>query len=426
MSLSKFTPGRADPPVRTALVHYWLVGMRGGEKVLEQLCQLFPSADIFTHVYVPEAVSETIRSHRVQTTFIQAMPYSRKMYKKYLSFMPSALEQLDLSAYDLVISSEAGPAKGVITRPDAMHICYCHSPMRYIWDQYAQYYKSASRVTKAGMRAFGPALREWDVVSAARVDHFVANSTAVSRRIEKFWRRTSEIIAPPVDTVAFRPGGARSDYYLYVGEFVPYKRADLAVDACTQLGRKLVVIGDGPLNNTLRRKAGPSVTFLGKVSKQELAHHYASCRALLFPAEEDFGIVPVEALASGAPVLAFERGGARDYILPDENGLYFPEQSVPSLIDALLRFEGCEHTFDPQAVSASARAFDTSEFIRHMQNAILSKLMRREDQAIWARTLAHGWNMPPGVVEALGPAQQRWAAAERWVTPMLPRAAPTS
>ena len=384
---------REMPPcaMRVAIIHYWLTNMRGGEKVLEQICEMFPEADIFTHVYDEKGVSDRIRKHRVNTTLIQSLPFAQKHYPYYLSLMPQALEQLDLSEYDLVISSEAGPAKGVITRPDSLHSCYCHSPMRYIWDQYGQYFRQAGWMSRLGMLAFGQSLRSWDVTSAARVDHFIANSNAVAMRIQKFWRRKAEVIPPPVDTARYKPNGDRGEFYLYVGEFVPYKRADLAIEACTKLGRRLIVIGDGNGVAGLKKIAGPTIEFLGRVPNQVLADHYANCKALLFPAEEDFGIVPVEALASGAPVIAFHRGGAKDYVSPGENGVFFDEQTIPSLVNAMMRFEAVADGFDPYAISRGASYFDTPQFIRRMQNAILEQMSLRADQRKWIGQLRDRW-----------------------------------
>ncbi len=377
--------------MKVAIVHYWLVGMRGGEKVVEQLCRLFPDADIYTHVYSPKHISKTIAKHRVFTTSIQSMPFSRRLYSKYVSFMPAALERLDLSAYDIVISSEAGPAKGVITRPDALHICYCHSPMRYMWDQYGQYFKEASPITRLGMELLSSSLRQWDVTSASRVDHFIANSKAVARRIEKFWRRDAEVIAPPVDVRRFEPTRERGDFYLYVGEFVAYKRADIAIEACSRLERRLVVIGDGKGMQRLRNLAGPTVEFLGRVPNQILADHYSQCKALLFPAEEDFGIVPVEAMAAGAPVLAFNRGGARDYVREGENGIFFSEQTAPAVMQAMIRLEDRSELFSAPQIAESVRAFDTSHFIARIQASILSQLMLRKEHEVLARKLRDRW-----------------------------------
>lgn len=350
------------PAQKVAIVHYWLLRMRGGEKVLEALCELYPEADIYTHVYDPARVSPVIREHNIQTTFIQKMPWAKKHYQKYLPLMPMALEQLDLTSYDLVISSESGPAKGIIVRPDATHVCYCHTPMRYIWDQYNQYKDTAGAFTRMMMPALSKSLRQWDVTSAARVDHFIANSNAVARRINKYWRRDAEVIAPPVDVTRFKPAMDRDDFYLSVGELVPYKRVDLAVRACTMLERRLVVIGDGPEMKRLKRMAGPTIEFVGRLPDDLLNEHYARCRALLFPGEEDFGIVPVEAMAAGAPVIAFARGGVEDTVIDGETGVLFPDQSASGLIQGIVRFEQNEMNFDPQLISLHAAAFERELF----------------------------------------------------------------
>ncbi|HXC26699.1 MAG TPA: glycosyltransferase, partial [Stellaceae bacterium] len=227
--------------MRVAIVHYWLVGMRGGEKVIEALCEMFPQADIFTHVYVPEAVSDTIRAHRVTTSFINALPASARLYKRYLPLMPLALEQLDLRDYDLVISSESGPAKGVIPPPATRHLCYCHSPMRYLWNMFHDYRRQSGLLTRLMMPPLAHYLRLWDTVSASRVDQYVANSNAVAGRIRRYYGQEAEVVWPPVDVDAFHPVGddERGDYMLMVGELVAYKRPDLAVEAFNRMGRKL-------------------------------------------------------------------------------------------------------------------------------------------------------------------------------------------
>jgi len=368
---------RTERALKVAIVHYWLLNMRGGEKVLEEICELFPQADIFTHVYVPGRVSDKIRRHRVKTTFIAGLPLARSSYQTYLPLMPMALEELDLSAYDLVISSEAGPAKGVIVRPDALHVCYCHSPMRYIWDQYPVYRRSAGPLARLLMPFLMSRLRQWDVTSSARVDHFLANSTAVAARIRKYWRREAEVVPPPVDTARFSAAQRRDDYYLFAGELVPYKRADLAVSACTALDRRLIVIGDGPDARRLRKIAGPRVEFLGRVSDEVLAQHYARCRALLFPGEEDFGIIPVEAMASGAPVICFGRGGANDTVIPDVTGIFFEEQTLEDMMEAIRRFEMVEHTFDAGRLQEHAAGFAKGLF-RQRFGAIIQRLMQSD------------------------------------------------
>lgn len=352
--------------MRVAIIHYWLVGMRGGEKVLEALLRMFPGADIYTHVYRPERVSDLIRSHRVYTTSVARLPFASRLYQKYLPLMPRALEEIDLSGYDLILSSEAGPAKGVIAPPDAAHLCYCHSPMRYLWDQYHVYRDGAGPLTRAVMPFLAHSLRSWDVTSAARVDAFVANSTHVAARIRKYWRRGADVVHPPVAVADFAPAvpGDVGDYYLWAGELAPYKRPDLAIEACNRLGLNLVVIG-GP-DKTMRqlaRRAGPNISFLGQVPFDVLKLHLARCKALIFPGEEDFGIVPVEAMASGRPVIAYARGGALDTVIDGETGLLFRDQSVDGLIAAITRFEAdALHRLDPAALVRHAARFDERAF----------------------------------------------------------------
>ncbi|WP_212524273.1 glycosyltransferase [Actibacterium sp. MT2.3-13A] len=351
---------------RVALIHYWLVGMRGGEKVLEALCEMFPQADIFTHVVVPGRLSPALQRHRIFTTSVARLPFAPKLYQKYLPFMPRALEEIDLTGYDLVISSEAGPAKGVIAPPDAPHLCYCHSPMRYLWDQYHTYRSGAGWLTRQLMPPLAHRLRGWDVTSAARVDGFAANSNHVAARIRKYWGREADVVHPPVAVADFAPvpRAELGDFYLWAGELAPYKRPDIAVEALTRLNRPLVVIG-GPdkTRAALAAKAGANVTFLGQVPFDVLRAHMARCKALIFPGEEDFGIVPVEVMASGRPVIAYGRGGALDTVLEGETGLLFREQSVEALIDAVERFEalGLDRT-DPAALIAHARRFDPDAF----------------------------------------------------------------
>jgi glycosyltransferase involved in cell wall biosynthesis len=363
--------------MKVAIIHYWLVGMRGGEKVLEALCEIFPQADIFTHVYVPEAVSDTIRRHRVTTTFIGSLPAAPRLYKRYLPLMPLALEQLDLRGYDLVVSSESGPAKGVIPPASAVHLCYCHSPMRYVWNMYHEYRATTGRLTRLAMTPLAHYLRLWDSVSANRVDRFVANSATVAARIRRYYGRDAGVIWPPVDTDAFVPAPVEEhgDYLLMVGELVAYKRPELAVEACNRLRKKLIVIGGGELLERIRRLAGPAVTVMGPRPFAELRHHYARCEALLFPGEEDFGIVPVEAMASGRPVIAYGRGGATETVLPGLSGVLFPEQSVEAISDAVERFR--ERDFDPTRIIGHAGKFSRQRFIGEMK-AEFARLLTAE------------------------------------------------
>lgn len=349
--------------MKVAIVHYWLVGMRGGEKVLEALLDLYPEAVIITHVYDPASVSDRIRRHEVRETFVGRLLGARKHYQKYLPLMPRALEQMDMQDFDLIVSSESGPAKGIVPRPDATHVCYCHSPMRYIWDHYHVYRAGAGRLTRAVMPYLSHRLRIWDVSTAARVDHFIANSSFVAARIRKYYRREAEVIAPPVAVDAFAIHPQVGDNYLLAGELVHYKRPDLAIAAFTASGRKLVVVGDGEMRARLEAQAGPNITFRGRVGFDQLKAEFATARALIFPGEEDFGIVPVEVMASGRPVVALRRGGALDYVVPGKTGVFFDSQTVDSLnaaVDALEAHPSL--TAQPDLLRAHAKTFGGDVF----------------------------------------------------------------
>ena len=293
---------RDHPFMRTAIVHYWLLNMRGGEKVLEALCRLLPEADISTLFYDPQRVSPTIRSHRVTSSFLQPL---RRHYRSLLPLMPRALENSDLRGYDLIVSSESGPAKGVIVPSGARHVCYCHTPMRYLWDLYPAYRNewTRSRMKRPLMTPLTHYLRLWDYAPSARVDDFIANSENVRSRIAKTYRREACVIFPPVAVESFywKPS---EDYYLIVSELVAYKRIDAAVRVFSRSGRRLKIAGDGPEFGALKRHATPNIEFCGRVSNHEFRELYARCRAFLMPGEEDFGITAVEALASGKPVIA--------------------------------------------------------------------------------------------------------------------------
>jgi glycosyltransferase involved in cell wall biosynthesis len=363
--------------MKVAIIHYWLVGMRGGEKVIEALCEMYPQADIFTHVYVPEMVSDRINRHKIIPTFINSLPRASKMYKNYLPLMPLALEQLDLRGYDLVISSESGPAKGIIAPARALHVCYCHTPMRYVWNMYQDYRDSAGRVARLLMPPLTHYLRMWDVSSAARVDSFVANSATVAGRIHRYYGADSVVIHPPVDTAAFSIAAPSElgDYYLMAGELVSYKRPDLAVQAFNEMKLKLVVIGGGEMLDEIRRLAGPTVTILGPQPFDVLKKHYAGCRALIFPGEEDFGMVPVEAMASGRPVVAFGRGGATETVAKDLSGVFFPEQTVEAISSAVRNLAGIE--IDPARIAAHASQFGRDQFFQKMRAHIDGLLAER-------------------------------------------------
>jgi len=340
--------------------------MRGGEKVVEALCGLLPEADIFTLFYDPDRVSAAIRSHRVQSSFLQPL---RKHYRSLLPLMPMALESFDLRGYDLVVSSESGPAKGVILSSATRHVCYCHTPMRYLWDLYPAYRNEwvRSSMKRAIMTPLANYLRLWDYATAARVDEFVANSANVRRRIWKTYRRESVVAHPPVAVEQFY-WKSSEDYYLIVSELVAYKRLDIAVRAFAKNGRKLRVVGDGPEFGSLRRMATANVEFCGRASDPELRELYARCRAFLMPGEEDFGITAVEALASGKPVIAVGRGGALETVPTRDplGGLLYADPTEEALCEAIKRWESQEDQLAPQALQAYAAKFSAAEFTRKM------------------------------------------------------------
>lgn len=360
--------------MKIALVHYWIVNWRGGEKVLEALVKLFPDADIYTHIYDPALLAESpLSGKKILTTFIHRLPFARNLYQKYLPLMPIALEQLDLSGYDLVISSESGPAKGVIVPPGTAHVCYCHTPMRYVWDMYHDYLATAGWFTRVMMRPLIHYLRLWDRLSADRVDHFVANSHFVARRIQKFYRRDATVIHPPIELDDFSVSSTNENFYLMVGALVRYKKADLAVRAFNRSGLPLVVIGDGELFDELKATANPNITILGRQSRMVILDHYRRCKALLFPGIEDFGIVPLEAMATGKPVIAYAKGGALETVVDRVTGLHFHEQTEDALLASVAAFERGDVVFDPASIRAHAARFDLAHF-----NAKLLHLLREK------------------------------------------------
>ena len=353
--------------MRTAIVHYWLLGMRGGEKVVEALCRTLPGADLFTLFYDPGQVSETIRSRKVTASYLNPL---RRFHRSLLPLMPSALESFDLRGYDLVISSESGPAKGVLAPSGARHVCYCHTPMRYLWELYPAYLNEWTTTAwkRALMRPIARNLRMWDFASAARVDDFVANSENVRRRIWKTYRRESSVVHPPVavETFFHRPP---EDYFLAAGELVLYKRLDYAVRAFAKNGRRLRIAGDGPEYARLKRQAAGNVEFCGRVSDADLRALYSRCRAFLLPGEEDFGITTVEALASGKPVIALARGGALETV-PELGGVLYREASEAGLDRALAEFETVEARFQPRDLQSWAAQFNEERFQEKMRRIL--------------------------------------------------------
>jgi glycosyltransferase involved in cell wall biosynthesis len=367
--------------LRVAIVHHWLVTYAGAEREISALLEVFPQADIFALVANEEMIAR-FAPHRVTTSFLQRVPGSHRFHRHLLPLYPFALEQFDLRDYDVVISFESGPAKGVITSPQTCHINYCNSPMRYIWDMYHEYSggREMNGLTRFVFKAVAHYMRLWDLASASRVDYFIANSNNIAGRIRKFYRRDSEVIYPPVEVSAGYLAEGIGDYYLVVGRLVDYKRVDLAVEACNRLQRPLRVVGAGPQYKRLKERGGPTVKFLGELSDAQVREQYAGCRALLFPGNEDFGIVPVEAQSFGRPVIAYGRGGALETVKstslnevfdPESStGIFFGEQRPESLGSAILRFESVESRFSPRFIRGHAQQFDVCRFKSEMANFI--------------------------------------------------------
>lgn len=368
--------------MRAAIVHYWLLNRRGGERVLEALCRLLPDADIFTLFLDPATLSPEIARHRITTSFLNPL---RRCYRDLLPLMPMALESFDLRGYDLVVSSESGPAKGVLAPSTARHLCYCHTPMRYLWDLYPAYRAewTRSRWKRAAMAPLSNYLRLWDFASAARVERFVANSRNVQTRIWKTYRRESEVVYPPVNVDAFcwKPS---EDYFLIVSELVSYKRIDYAVRAFASSGRRLRIAGDGPEYRHLTRLSAANVEFCGRVSDADLRELYARCRAFLLPGEEDFGIAPVEALASGKPVLALGRGGALETV-PPFGGVLYEQADEIHLEDAIRKLESLEADLRPSELQSWAARFSEREFMHKMADLVYAIWDAGRDEAVGLR-----------------------------------------
>ena len=337
--------------MKTALLHYWLTNVRGGEKVLAALGEVLPEADVFTHAYVQTNMEGLFDGRKVTESFIASMPFGRKHPQAYLPFMPAASRSLQLDGYDLIVSSESGPIKGIRKPKGARHVCYCHTPMRYLWDMHDEYYRSSGLAGKLSMKLFTSYLRREDLKSAESVDEFVANSAFVAERIKRIYGRDSVVVHPPVDVEFFSAAERKAgDYYLFVGAPVAYKRLDLARAACAKMGREIVVAGGG------------------SATGEELRTLYAGAKALLFPGLEDFGIVPVEAQAAGCPVIAYGAGGALETIVEGRTGMFFKEQTVESLCAAVEEFESREFTAD--ACRENSRRFAKSVFIDKMSGLL--------------------------------------------------------
>jgi glycosyltransferase involved in cell wall biosynthesis len=378
--------------VKVALVHDWLTGMRGGERCLEVFCEIFPGADLFTLVHRRGAVSPTIERASIHTSWLQSLPLATVYYRHLLPFFPLAIRQFQLTDYDLVLSSSHAVAKGVCRDGSPWHVCYCFTPMRYIWDQSPVYFPRArfSPVSWALLQALFRYLRTWDVKTSRSVDEFVAISDHIAAKIRAYYNRHAHVIPPPVDCGFFTPDSSPrqhgASYYLIVSALVPYKRVDIAVEAFNRLRLPLVVIGVGPERPTLERQASSSITFLGWQPDAVVRDHYRRCEALIFPGEEDFGIVPLEAQACGKPVIAFGKGGALETVIPlngaglgatscrSPTGVFFYEASVDALCDAVAMCQRHATAFDPAAIRQNALHFDRPEFKARITTFLADKM----------------------------------------------------
>lgn len=366
--------------MKIALINDWLTGMRGGEKVVDEICNLLSEVDIYTLIYIKGSVSERIESKKIFTSLIQKMPFVGKNYRYYLPFMPMLIRQFDLSKYDVVISSSHCVAKGVRVSNNSVHICYCHTPMRYIWDKFDDYFSSFSSniATRTIMSAIRPYLQKWDINTSKDVDYFIANSENIKNKINKYYNRNAEVIYPPVDTGRYDiiDDVKQEDFYLIVSAFAPYKKIDLAVRVFNEIRRPLKIIGIGQDENKLKKLAGDNIEFLGWRSDEEILHYYNKCRALIFPGEEDFGMVPVEVQACGRPVIAYGKGGAIETVVDGVTGVIFYEQTVGSLIKAVEKFESMY--FDRTKVRENALKFGydnfDSKFLNIFNKAIKNKI----------------------------------------------------
>lgn len=359
--------------MRVALVHDYLNQMGGAERVLLALHELYPQAPIYTSMYAPHLVDQRFRKMDIRTTFMQHIPFARRHHQPFLPLYPLAFERMDLRDYDVVISDSSAFAKGVVTRPEALHISYCHTPMRWAWN-YQDYIERerVGRLVRMILPTYVTWLRNWDFATASRVDYFIANSPSVAARIAKFYRRECIEIPPPVDTTLYEVSDELDDAFLIVSRLVPYKRIDLAVEAFTQLGLPLHIIGGGRDEQRLRRMAGQNVEFLGRLSDEQVRHHLSRCRAFIFPGEEDFGLAPVEAQASGRPVIAYGAGGALASVVKGATGEFFYEPTAEALSAVVRQFQP-DH-YDPHAIRRHAEEFDTRVFLRRISQFVDSRI----------------------------------------------------
>ncbi len=363
--------------MKIALVHDYLVQYGGAERVLESFARVFPEAPIYTLVYDAEATRGVFEKYDVRTSFLQNMPFARTHHRLFPLLMPLAIEQFDLSRFDIVLSDSSSYAKGIITRPETTHISYVHTPMRYAWDDCQKYTSDFGfpHLIKRAVHFAMNSIRIWDRVSARRIDHVIANSAFVARRIKKYYDCNATVIYPPVNITHFRLRSALRDsalaqegYFLMVGRLIAYKRHDIVIATCNRLGLKLKIIGRGPEATRLKKMAGPTIEFLSRVDDSDLARYYANARAFIFPQEEDFGIVAIEALAAGRPLIAYRGGDIVDHIVEGETGVYIEAQTPEAVADAIARFEDIH--FDYEKIAQYADVFDRDYFEQKIRSYV--------------------------------------------------------
>jgi glycosyltransferase involved in cell wall biosynthesis len=372
--------------MRVAIIHDWLITTRGGEKCLEAFCELFPSADVYTLIYAPDRVSSLVKSMNIRASRLNDIPRIERVYRYCLPLFPRLIESFDLRNYDLIVSSSHCVAKGVFPHR-ALHISYVHAPMRYVWDMHDAYFdRGESLLARFGMFFWRRYLQRWDVAASKRVDYFLANSLNVAAKIQKLYGRQATVIHPPVDLKTFRLGGRQEPYYLIVSALVPYKRIDIAIRAFNEMRLPLKIVGEGPLRSRLERSAGSNIEFLGWVDESALAALYGGCQALIFPGEEDFGIVPLEAQACGRPVIAYGKGGVAETVIPVTpnaesgglpTGIFFSEQTPEDLIRAVELYQKMQSRFDPKQIRDHAAQFSAQRFKNQIHEYIQARLGER-------------------------------------------------
>lgn len=376
--------------MRIAIVHHWFVTRGGGERVAECIAALFPQAELFTLVASEAGLPPTLRDRILHTSFLQCLPFGTTHHRHFLPLYPAATESLDLRGFDLILSSDSGPVKGIQLDSGAIHICYCHSPMRYLWDGFEQYRAAMSGLTRLAFSVTAPRLRLWDRAASQKVTCFIANSRYVADRIQRCYQRESTVIHPPIDLhLALRHGGITpGHHYLCAGRLVPYKRTEILIEACRLAGRPLRIMGVGPEEEKLRRMAGPDVSFLGDLEPADWWSEYGACRALLFAADEDFGMVPLEAQSCGRPVIAYGAGGSLETVRGGvgqsaRTGAYFPEQTADAVADAIKQWEDTdEKQFEPEDARNWAATFDTALFLERYRNFVLGQAPGAGSQAL--------------------------------------------